>query len=141
MITVIIFQHAEIRQLIEQLVERLVVRRVVLLGIHRVQLRVRVMLAYLKEITGQHIEQQIQRRFARYCIHLVFEDARQSPVFRGIGIHLDFTGYAVRNVPNELQQFRIRILIALMFRYEFVRHLWHNILCVYDGFAVLVTAC
>ena len=55
MVAVVVFQHAEIRQLVEQLVETLIVLCVVLLGVHLVQPRVRVMLAYLKEITGQHI--------------------------------------------------------------------------------------
>ena len=114
MVAVVVLQHTEIRQLVQQLVKRLIVRRVVLLGVHLMQLRVRVMLAYLKEITGQHVQQQIQRRFSCHSVHLVLKDTSQTPILGGIGGHLDLTGNTVRDVTDELQQLWIRILVSFM---------------------------
>ena len=128
MVSVVVLQHSEIRQFVQQLVETLVVRRVVLLGVHRVQLRVGVMLADLKEITGQHIKQQVERRLTRHRIHLVLEDTGESPVFRGVGCHLNLTGNTVRHMADELQQFRIGVFVALVLGDKFLRHFRHGII-------------
>ena len=59
-VAVVIFEYAEPCHQVQQLVEGLVVRRIMLLRIHRVQLLVRVVLAYLEEIAGQHVQQQVE---------------------------------------------------------------------------------
>ena len=128
LIPVVVLEHTEIREFVEQVVQTLVVRRIVLLGVHLVQLRVGVVLANLEEIAGQHVQQQIQRCLTRCGIHFVLEYARQAPVLRSIGGHLDFTGHSVRHVTNELQQFRIRILVAPVLRDKLVGHLRHKVL-------------
>ena len=128
MVAIVILQHTEIRQLVQQLIERLVVRRVVPLGVHLVQLRVRVVLANLKEITGQHVQQQVQRRFSCHSVHLILKDTSETPVFRGIGGHLDLTGNTVRDVTDELQQLWIRVLVPFVLRHKFLRHFRHRML-------------
>ena len=45
-------------------------------------------------------------------IHLILEDAGQAPVFGGFGGHLYLAGDAVGDVTQELDKFRVRVLVA-----------------------------
>ena len=89
------------------------------------QLAVGVMFPHFEEIPRQHIQKQVEGRFASHRIHLVFEYARKAPVFRGICRHLDFSGDTVRDMTDELQEFRVRILVPLVLRDKLTRHFRH----------------
>ena len=65
------------------------------------ELSITVMLSHLEEIAREHVEEQIQRGLSGYSVHLILEDAGETPIFGGIGSHLDFTGDAVRDVTDE----------------------------------------
>ena len=83
------------------------------------------MLAYLEEVPREHVQKEIQGGLAGYGIHLVLEDAGKAPVFGGFGRHLDLSGDAVRDVADEFQQFRIRVLVAQVLGDKLFRHFRH----------------
>ena len=86
-IAIVVFQHAKVGKFVQQFVKRLVVRRVVFFGIPLVEQLIGSVFADFQASFGQHIQQQIQGGFAGYGIHLIFEDARQAPVFGSIAGH------------------------------------------------------
>ena len=118
-VAVVIFKHSEIRKLVQQFIQRRIVRSVMLGGVHLMQLIVGVMLPDLEEIPREHIKEQVQRRFAGHGIHLILENAGQSPVLRSIRRHLYLSRDAVRDVTDELQEFRVRILVPFVLRDKF----------------------
>ena len=124
-VAIVILEHAEIGKLVEQFVERGVVRGIVLLGVPLMEGLIRMVLTDLEEILRKHIQQEIQGSFAGHGVHLIFEDAGEAPVFRGVRVHLDLAGDAVSDVADEFQEFRVRVLVSLVLRDEFGRHFRH----------------
>ncbi len=113
-VAVVVFDHAEIRQLVEQFIERCVIRRVMLFSIPLMEKRIRPVFADFQELFGQHVQQQVQSRFTGRGVHLILKDAGQAPVFRGVRGHLDLAGHTVGDVAHELEEFGIRVLVALV---------------------------
>ena len=72
------------------------------------------MLADTERFLRDNVQQQVERGLARLGIHLILEDAGKTPVFRGIGGHLYLAGDAVRYLADQLDQFRIGVLVALV---------------------------
>ena len=70
------------------------------------------MLAHLERIARQHVQEQVQRGFAGDGVHLVLEDAGQAPVLRCLRGHFDFTGNAVRDVADQLDELGIGVFVS-----------------------------
>ena len=136
LVAVVILQHAEVGELVQQFVEGLVVRGVMLLRIHLMQFRIGVVLAHAEEVPGQHVQQEIQRGLPGHGVHLVLEDAREAPVLGGVGVHLDLSGDAVRDVADEFQELGIGILIPFVLGDKLLGHLRHKyrLLALFPGF-------
>ena len=113
-VAIVILQHPEIGQLVQELVKRSIVRRVMLLGIPLVKLSVSMMFAHFEEVAGKHIEEQIQRGLAGHGVHLILEDASQSPILGGVSSHLDLSRDAVGDVSDEFQEFQVRVFVAFV---------------------------
>ena len=85
-----------------------------LLGVQLMQFGIAVMLSHFEEVARKHIQEQIQRGLPSGGIHLVLEDAGETPILWGIGVHLDFSGNTVRDVTDKFQQFRVRVFVAFV---------------------------
>ena len=70
------------------------------------------MLAHLEGVAWKHREHQVESGLALDGIHLILEDAGQAPVFGGFGGHLYLAGDAVGDVTQELDEFRVGVLVA-----------------------------
>ena len=76
---------------------------IVLFCVPLVQKGVSPVLAHLEHLLGQHVQKQVESRLTGGCIHFVFEDAGEAPVFRGICGHLYLAGDAVGDLADEFQ--------------------------------------
>ena len=96
------------------------------LAVQLVELRIGPMFANPERIARQHIQHQIQSGLTGDGIHLVLEDAGKTPILRGVGIHLDFTGDTIGDVTNQLEKLGVRVLVPFVFRDKFGGHFGHN---------------
>ena len=120
-VAVVVFQHAEIGELVEQFVEFFVSPGVVFLAVPLHKLTVWTVLAHCHRLFGHHVKQQVERSLPGLGVHLVLEDARRSPVLRVIGGHtFDFCRDTVCYLGDEFQKLGIRICISLVFGNEFL---------------------
>ena len=120
-VAVVVFQHAEIGELVEQFVEFFVSPGVVFFVVPLHKLAIWTVFAHRHRLFGHHVKQQVERSLPGLGVHLVLEDARQSPVLRVIGGHtFDFCRDTVCYLGDEFQKLGIRICISLVFGNEFL---------------------
>ena len=86
-----------------------------LLAVPLHQQRIRAVLAHGHWFAGDDVKQQVERGFSCFCVHLIFKDARKSPILRIFRGHsLDFGRDAVRYFPDEAQELRVRVFVTFV---------------------------
>ena len=100
------------------------------LAVQLVELRIGPVFAHPEGIAGQHIQHQIQSGLTGDGIHLVFEDTGETPILRGVSIHLDFTGDTIGDVANQFEKLGVRVLVPFVFRDKFGGHFRHITICL-----------
>ena len=118
-VAIVVLQHSKVGKFVKEFVKRLIIRSVVLLFVPFVEQLIGAVLTNFQSPLRQHIKEQVQRGLAGFRIHLIFKDAGQSPVFGGVSGHFDLAGHAVGDLADELQQFRVRVLVPFVFRDKF----------------------
>ena len=116
-VAVVVFEHSQIGQSVQQLVELCVTFDIVLFTVPLYQERIWSVLSHVHWLAGYHVQKQVEGRFAHLLVHFVLEDAGQSPILRVVGgeaFHLVY--YSVCYLSRKLEEFGIRIRVALVFR-------------------------
>ena len=125
MVSVIVLQHAKIRQFVQQGIEVCFRRGIMLLAVEFMELVPGPVLAHFERIAGKHVQEQVQRGFAGDGIHLVLEDTGQAPVLRCLRGHFDFAGNAVRDVADQLNELGIGVFVTKVLGDKLFGHLRH----------------
>ncbi len=70
------------------------------------------MLADRERLLADEVPEEIQGGFPGLGIHLVLEDARETPVLGGFRGHLDLAGNTVGNLADKTYQLGVGVFVA-----------------------------
>ena len=126
LVAVVVFQHAQNRQLVDNLVK---------LGI-RFRSNRRALFHFFQRVflPQLHLEKKVERDVAFLLCQLVLEYARKAPILGVLGLYaVQLRRQPVRDFSDKLQKPRVGIFVVYMLRHIFRAHFRHGYIPL-DGF-------